>query len=693
MSRTENMELIEALEQFYRNYYREEIGELAQNYPDDQRSLYVDWDDLYRYDPDLADDYLSQPTQLQQYAEEALRLYDLPVDISLGRAHVRIYNLPESTEIGSIKTRHIGELIEITGTVDTVEETSSALVEAAYECQRCGTLNYIPQSDVEVQEPHECQGCERDGPFRTNLDQSELQDSQLISIQETAVGLGTDADRNTVLVRIRDDVTDSVTVGDPVRITGIVHKNDEVPDSRSSIPDKYLDGVSIQYTSPYPVAISDSDEQTIRELAEDSNLYEKLVDSFAPSVYNHQDKKLALLLQLFSGVTKQLPDNTRIRGDIHIALIGDPGTAKTRLLRRAAELSPRSVLVSGNNTTAVGLTASAERTSRGNNTWTFEAGALPKADRGLACIDNLDHFGEDERASLHDAMEDQVINLSKGSSTEAIQARASVLAAGAPRYGRFDQYETMNDQLDIGPSLLSQFDLIFTITDQPEKEEDNRVAKHILDANLVGEVNTKRSESNEPTGQSHRFQEQIETVSPEIEADILRKYIIYARENIHPTMDDAARETLREFYISIRENGDEEEHPSIPITARKLEGLVRLSEASARIRLSDTVEAEDVERVLDLVKASLADLGIQSTDDDTDVTKVEVGSADPDEISNIKQLIASLESEHEAGAPVDIVLESAKKLGLSEQVAREDIENLKNKGEVFEPATGHLRTA
>jgi len=678
-------------ETFYRNFYKEEIGELVQNYPDDQRSLHIDWEDLYKFDPDLADDYLAQPDQLREYAEEALRIYDLPVDISLGRAHVRVFNLPESTDVGSIRSRHIGQLVAVTGTVDSVEQSSTRLVEAAYECQRCGTLTYVPQSGRDEKEPHECQGCEREGPFEVNTEQSEYVDSQTIFVEQSQVGLGTDADRESILVDLEDDIVDEVRPGATISVTGIVRKDDDIADSRASIPDKYIEAVAVKDASRYQVEITQAEKAEIVELSMSPDIYEKMIGSLAPSVYGFEDEKLALILQLFSGVTKRLPDDTRIRGDIHIGLIGDPGTAKSRLVRYAAQLAPKSILTSGTSTSAVGLTAAAKRTSRNDKTWTFEAGALPKADHGLAGIDNLTDFGTEEIRSLHDALEDQTINLSKGSATVSMKARASVLAAGNPKYGRFDQYEPIGEQIDLDPGLLSQFDLLFTIIDQPDESSDEELADHILQANYAGELNTQQSEMATPDVTEEQVREAADEVSPAIKPDLLRKYIAHARENIYPTLTEGAREAIREYYVSVRSRGSDDDAP-VPVSARKLEAIVRLAEASARVRLSDTVEKEDAVRVIELIRSSLRDIGVDPETGQFDADIVEADEERQDRIENIKQLIHDIEQDYEDGAPVDVVFDRVEEIGMDPTKAEREIEKLKQKGEVYEPNLDHLRT-
>ncbi len=331
MATAENTELIDRFEEFYRNYYRNEIGELAQKYPNDQKSLYIDWDDLYRFDPDLADDYRTKPSQLQEFAEEALRLYDLPVDVSLGQAHVRVRNLPDSEDIRAIRHEHHGNLISVQGIVRKATDVRPKVTEAAFECQRCGTLTRIPQAAGDFQEPHECQGCERQGPFRLNTDQSQFIDAQKIRVQESPEGLRGGETPQSIDISVEDDITGIVTAGDHVRATGILKLDQQGSDQdKSPMFDIYMDGVSIVIEDEQfeDMDITDADKKEIVELSNESDIYDQMVGAIAPSIYGYEKEKLAMMLQLFSGVSKQLPDGSRIRGDLHMLLIGDPGTGK-----------------------------------------------------------------------------------------------------------------------------------------------------------------------------------------------------------------------------------------------------------------------------------------------------------------------------------------------------------------------------
>lgn len=691
-----NSELVEILDQFFRNYYDNEIEQLAQRYPNGQRSLSIDWRDIHRFDRDLADDYLNQPEQLQRYAEEALRLYDVSSAVSLGQAHVRVHNLPETERpsIGDVRSRHINCLIEITGTIDSVEQAQSTLKEAAFECQLCGTLNRVPQSAPgDLQEPHECMGCERSGPFRVNHDQSEYIDTQTIYVEQRPPGVGTDDDREIIMIRLEDDLVDKVVPGDTVNISGVVRRDAGLDNSTVSIPDKYIEAVAITEASRYQLELTDADKEKIVRLSSSDSIYETMVDSIAPTVYGYEREKLALALQLFSGVRKQLPDGSKIRGDIHIAMLGDPGIGKSKLARYAARVAPRSVHVSGTNTTQVGLTAAAKRTSNSNNTWTFEAGALPKAHHGVCCVDNITDLRSEELRALHDVLEEQVVEPSKGSSTVSIPAKASLLAVGNPKYGRFDQYEPIAEQLGLEPGLLSQFDLLFVMTDSPGEEQDENVADHVLQTNYAGQLNTQTSKVPTLDVSEEEIENQLNKISPEIDPELLQKYIAYSRLNCHPRLTDGARERIKEFYIEIRSVGVDEDQP-VPVSARKLEGLVRLSEASARIRLSDTVEEHDANRVINLVRSCFNDIGIEPEQRGFDADVVDEGASksDQDWSDMMKELVSDVEEEYGKGAPTEAVLEQASEVGMDKQKVERELDKLKQKGEVYEPSTDVLRT-
>jgi len=1395
MAQASNQELTDRFIQFYRNYYRDEIGQLAQQYPNEKRSLYIDYDDLYQFDADLAEDYRSQPDQLQEYAEEALRLYDLPADVKLGNAHVRLRNLPDSVDIRGIRVHdnHIGKLVSVQGIVRKATDVRPKITDSAFECQRCGTMNYIPQQDGEFQEPHECQGCERQGPFRINFDQSEFIDAQKIRVQESPEGLRGGETPQSIDMNVEDDITGKVTPGDHVTAVGVLHiEQMSEGNEKTSLFDLYMDGVAITVEDEEfeDMDIDQSDIETIMQLSEADDIYDRMVGSVAPAIYGYEEEKLAMILQLFSGVTKNLPDGSRIRGDLHMLLIGDPGTGKclkgdtkvtlsdgserrirdivesnltepkpvddgvwdtadmevpslqqdgtlanssvTKVWKREApetmyqittaggrevtvtpshplfvqtdsgftamradelstgdqigvtvteqnppvagetllaadggsvvaeqistietvepseewvydlevagthnyvtnniishnsqmlsyieNIAPRSVYTSGKGSSSAGLcvtgdtlvhtdegfrqiselvtselpepvtdetavekevgiqtfdretgemksdtsshawrmpekecrhlktahgkeleasrstpvltcgsdgmewteisavepgeyvavpryddidrseidvreflelttekvrladetvvflreeltaefgslrdaaaaldlsenfiylhlknrhvpldkldrmleavgatredasiervmlrhgdsitipetfdgdlmyllglvfgdgdialnrrdgnrgmvrisnsdtqlleraadifetkfdkrpdierqadkvpcirvnsatiarlfanagmqtpkdglaldsrlttaehadaflrglmdadgsvsarndggssvlmstisddlaeqvqlmletygvrartrerdrrgtyelanggtieskhvqqhieiygadidryaenigfasTAKAEALQeiisterrqretmpvgstlataegsageyymnihRGDNPgrararsmlqdinlgpaeplvrevvdaelrwdevvaventgekevfdltvpethnfvgnglvthntaaavqddfgdgqqWTLEAGALVLADKGIAAVDELDKMAPDDRSAMHEALEQQKISISKAGINATLKSRCSLLGAANPKYGRFDQYEPIGEQIDLEPALVSRFDLIFTVTDKPDPEKDGKLADHILKTNYAGELNTQRDRIATSEFTQQQVDDVTEEVAPDIDADLLRKYIAHAKRSCFPTMTDEAKAAIREFYVDLRSKGADEDAP-IPVTARKLEALVRLAEASARVRLSDTVDEEDAERSVDIVRSCLQDIGVDPETGQFDADVVETGTSKTqrDRIKNIKGLISDIEEEFEEGAPIEEVLDRADEIGMDASKAEDEIEKLRRKGEVYEPKQDHLRT-
>jgi replicative DNA helicase Mcm len=695
-----NQELVDRFVRFYRNYYRDEISRLAQRYPNEQRSLHVDYDDLYQFDQDLADDYLSQPEQIGDFAEEALRVYDLPADVSLGQAHVRLRNLPDTVDIRSIRVHdnHVGRMIAVSGIVRKATDVRPKITEAAFECQRCGTMTYIPQSDGGFQEPHECQGCERQGPFRVNYDQSEFVDSQKLRVQESPEGLRGGETPQSIDIDIEDDITGKVTAGDHVTVTGVLHI-DQVTEGneKSQLFDLYMDGVSVEIEDEQfeDMEIDEADKREIIELSNHPDIYDEMVASVAPSIYGYDEEKLAMILQLFSGVTKHLPDGSRIRGDLHMLLIGDPGTGKSQLLSYIRNIAPRSVYTSGKGSSSAGLTAAAVRDDFGEGQqWSLEAGALVLADQGIAAVDELDKMRPEDRSAMHQALEQQQISISKAGINATLKSRCSLLGAANPKYGRFDQYEPIGEQIDLEPALISRFDLIFTVTDQPDPDEDAALAEHILRTNYAGELNTQRTK----VANSNHSQEEVDsvtdTVDPEIDPDLLRKYIAYAKRTCFPTMTDEAKAAIRDFYVDLRAKGADEDAP-VPVTARKLEALVRLAEASARVRLSDTVEREDAERVIEIVRSCLQDIGVDPETGEFDADVIETGTSKSqrDRIKSIKDVIETVDAEYEkeAGAPLEAIVERAEAEGIEESKVMDQIEQLRRKGDLYSPKTDQYK--
>jgi len=285
------------------------------------------------------------------------------------------------------------------------------------------------------------------------------------------------------------------------------------------------------------------------------------------------------------------------------------------------------------------------------------------------------------------------ISVSKAGINATLKSRCSLLGAANPTYGRFDQYEPIAEQIDLAPPLISRFDLIFIVTDQPNEEEDAELAEHILQTNYAGELNTHREEVSTSNYTEEEVERITDDVAPTIEPELLRKYIAYSRRNCYPTMTEEAKQAIQDYYVNLRARGTDDDAP-VPVTARKLEALVRLAEASARVRLSDTVEESDAERAIDIAQYCMEEIGLDPETGELDADVVETGTtkSQRDRIKNIKQLIETIEDEYDEGAPVDVVIERAEEEGMETSKAEHEIDKLKQKGEVYEPQSGHLRT-
>jgi replicative DNA helicase Mcm len=567
---------------------------------------------------------------------------------------------------------------------------------AVFVCQRCGAETEVPQSEAGFQEPYQCESCERQGPFKLDPDRSEFVDSQKLRVQESPEGLAGGETPQSIDIHIEDDVTGEVTPGDHVTVTGVLRLDQSEDSTDSPVFDHYMEGSSVVVEDAEfeEMDITEADKQEIIELSDSEDIYEEMVDSMAPAIYGHRQAKLAMMLQLFSGVTKHLPDDSRIRGDLHMLLIGDPGTGKSQMISYVQNIAPRSVYTSGKGSSAAGLTAAAVRDDFGDGQqWTLEAGALVLADNGVAAVDELDKMADDDRSAMHEALEQQKISISKAGINATLKARCSLLGAANPKYGRFDQYEPIGEQIDLEPALISRFDLIFTVTDSPDPEEDAALAEHILQTNYAGELNTQNQQLANANYSEEEIDSQTEEVAPAIEPELLRKYIAYARRTCFPTMTAEAKQAIEDFYVDLRAKGADEDAP-VPVTARQLEAVVRLAEASARLRLSDTVEQEDADRVIGIVRSCLQDIGVDPETGEFDADVVETGQSKTqrDRVKNVKSLIGEIEEEFDEGAPIEEVLDRAEEIGMDAEKAEHEIEKLKEKGELYQPNKDHLRS-
>ncbi|MDY6964892.1 MAG: minichromosome maintenance protein MCM [Halobacteriota archaeon] len=685
---------IEKWEVFLGKYYKDKILKLATEYPE-KRSLTINWSDVDKYDSTLADMLLENPDKVLPFAEEALKNFDLPTGITLGKAHIRVAKLPKRTEIRDLRSNHITKLIALEGLVRKVTEVRPKLIIAAFECQRCEHLTMVPQSGSKYIEPYSCESdaCGgRKGVFKLVIPKSEFIDAQKIMIQESPENLRGGAQPQTLDIRIEDDLAGILAPGDRIIATGVLRSfQRSTQTGKSTTFDIFLEGNHMELEEPEfaELDISKEDEEEIQRLKNDPQIYEKVVKSIAPTIYGYEEIKEAMALQLLSGLVKTLPDGSRVRGDAHMLLVGDPGTGKSQLLRYISNLAPKGVYTGGKSATAAGLTATAVKDEFGEGRWALEAGALVLADGGMAAVDELDKMKSEDSSAMHEAMEQQTVSVAKAGIMATLKSRCAILGAANPKRGRFDMYKPLAEQIEMPPTLLSRFDLIFILADIPDENEDREIARHILQSHYAGELDLRARNIGDVSREV--VKEQMKPIQPEIQPDLLRKYIAYAKSNIFPIMTEEAREQIIDFYMGLRRQG-EGEKSAVPVTSRLLEGLVRLGEASARMRLSGEVTLEDVNRVINIVESSLKQVGIDPETGEYDVDwMVGKPKSQRDKITILLDIIRDVMNEYGGDAPKEEVFRRAEEKGIDKLKARSIIDRLQRDGEITEPRQGIIK--
>jgi len=702
--------LQEKWEEFLGAYgYDKKIASIASIYPE-ERSLYVKFPDIEHYDEDFADRLISSPTEVLRAGELAVASIARMAQTLDENAiiHLRIRELPPKGESGirlgirDIRSKNMGQFITVEGLVKKANEVRPKVLHAAFRCLRCGHVTTLPQEEANIREPLECEktedgggGCGRAAGstrFKLIKELSSFIDTEKIEIQEQPEDLKAGAQPQSLAAYMEDDITGQIFPGARVVLNGILDSRMRVRGSQGQTTfDIFLNVNSLEFVEAdaYDMDISEEEQARIDEIASGTNPLEMIKDSISPTIYGLDFEKEALALQLFGGIAKEMPDGTKIRGDIHILLVGDPGTAKSQLLTYMADITPRGIYASGKSATGAGLTAAAVKDDFGEGRWTLEAGALVLADKGLACVDELDKMSKEDRSAMHEAMEQQTISVAKAGINAQLQSRCAILGAANPKYGRFSQNELISEQINLPPTLLSRFDLIFPIYDEPNPEEDANIADHILNSHLVGEMRQRyHSKADTEEGFDKEEYERLDmTRKPLIEPELLRKYVFYAKKHTFPILTGKAMERLKSYYLEVRGKSKTGENKAIPITARQLEGFVRVAEASARARMAEEVNLDDAERAIKIVREYLSRVigrGGGELEWDADTLYTGVPQSQQQRRLTINKIMKSLLREDSQGFTVEQVADEAVTLNISEDQVRAIWESMRKNGEIFE---------
>lgn len=684
----ESIPLTERIVEFLKGFeengvekYRHQIRRMA---IEKSISLVINFEDILLFDKNLADIFLQRPEEFLEAASQAIyevmRIENPEYAQQVEKFFARIKRLPEDLHISirDIRSKHIGKIISVEGIVTKISPVKQQLKEAVFKCKTCGYEIVIPQSDRGFEKPTHCPRCEEEGRkssgFQLLINKSKFIDVQKFMLQEKPEELPPGQLPRSLEIIVYNDLVDSIRPGDRAVVTGFVRVSEDKRLTKNSPPifHPFIEAIHIEVSTKesLDIEITPEDEKKILELAKRPDIEDLIINTIAPSIYGYREIKMAIALLLFGGVPKIYPDGVRVRGDIHILLVGDPGTAKSQILRYVATIAPRGIYTSGKGATAAGLTAAVVR-EKSTGEFYLEAGALVLADGGVACIDEFDKMENRDRVSIHEAMEQQTVSIAKAGIVATLNARASILAAANPVFGRYLHNRTLSENIDLPVTILSRFDLIFIIQDRPNREYDRQLAEYVLDF--------------------HRavYPDILENTIP---PTLLKKYIAYARRYVRPRLTEEAKQKIVEYYVAMRSKSEDPESP-IAITPRQLEALIRLAEAHAKLSLKDVVTEADAQAAIDLMEYFLKNVGVDVHTKTIDIDVIMTGQpkSQREKIIFILDLIKEMVEENN-GEPVKIedVIKRAEGKGISEHFVRRVLEKLSESGEIIEPKPGHI---
>eukprot|EP00051_Salpingoeca_urceolata_P023233 m.391340 g.391340 ORF g.391340 m.391340 type:complete len:718 (+) comp20080_c0_seq19:195-2348(+) len=577
------------------------------------RGLYwieVELEDLTAFDETLADLLQTQPGEFLPLFEEAATnaadviTHPRPNNDPVQSMQVMLRSQANPLSLRDLGSQYVGKLVKVPGIIVSAATVKAKATHLTLQCRQCRTIRKWPVKPGfgGSQLPRTCtrqpaegeQKCPLD-PYDIVADKCTCVDQQTLKLQETPEMVPTGEMPRHLLLTADRYLTDRAVPGTRCTIIGIFSifsskKKGGVSAVGARYP--YLRVMGMQTDSEgagrSQSTFTEEEEEQFAELLREPNIYERVCKSIAPSIFGSEDIKKALACLLFGGSTKMLPDSTRLRGDINVLLLGDPGTAKSQLLKFAERVAPVGVYTSGKGSSAAGLTASVVRDASSREFY-LEGGAMVLADGGVVCIDEFDKMRETDRVAIHEAMEQQTISIAKAGITTTLNSRASVFAAANSVFGRWDDTKTTDENIEFQSTILSRFDLIFIVKDEHNEERDEKLARHVMGVHL------------------HAIDREVP--EGEIDVQLLKRFIHYCRLNCGPRLSKQAMEKLRNHFVKIRSDTrklekEMERRSAIPITVRQLEALVRISESLAKMETVPFVTEHHVEEAIRLFKVS-----------------------------------------------------------------------------------------
>lgn len=538
-------------------------------------------------------------------------VYPSQRNISLPAHQLLLHSSITQTLIRGLTATHVSHLVRIPGIVIGASTLSSKATALHIQCRNCQHSQNIavtggfagvslPRTCARTTQPGEDSAkCPMD-PYFVVHEKCQFIDQQVIKLQEAPDDVPVGELPRHIHISADRYLTNRVVPGSRCIVMGVFstyqNKSKGSQGAAVAIRTPYLRAVGIQtdvdHTAKGGAHFSDEEEQEFLELSRRPDLYERFAECIAPSIYGNKDIKKAITCLLMGGSKKILPDGMRLRGDINVLLLGDPGTAKSQLLKFVEKATPIAIYTSGKGSSAAGLTASVQR-DQNSREFYLEGGAMVLADGGVVCIDEFDKMRDEDRVAIHEAMEQQTISIAKAGITTILNARTSVLAAANPIFGRYDDMKSPGENIDFQTTILSRFDLIFIVRDDHDRARDERIAKHVMGIHMGGQNDT-------------------ETPNASIPVEKMKRYISYCKSRCAPRLSPEAAGKLSSHFVSIRKQvaraeADANQRSSIPITVRQLESLVRITEALAKLTLSPVATEQHVDEAIRLFLGSTMD--------------------------------------------------------------------------------------
>uniref|UniRef100_A0AAZ3RME3 DNA replication licensing factor MCM2 n=1 Tax=Oncorhynchus tshawytscha TaxID=74940 RepID=A0AAZ3RME3_ONCTS len=567
------------------NVFKEKISDMCK---ENKESLVVNYEDLAAREHVLAYFLPEAPTEMLKIFDEAAKEVVLAMypkyDRIAQEIHVRICNLPLVEELRSLRQLHLNQLIRTSGVVTCCTGVLPQLGMVKYNCNKCNfILGPFFQSQNQEVKPGSCPECQSFGPFDINMElvepgrEARLLPSLVVII--TALFL----QELTGIYNNNYDGSLNMANGFPVFATVIMANHIARRDNKVAVAE-----------------LTDEDIKAIVALSKDERIGERVFASVGPSIYGHEDIKRGLALALFGGEPKNPGGKHKVRGDLNVLLCGDPGTAKSQFLKYVEKVASRAVFTTGQGASAVGLTAYVQRHPV-TREWTLEAGALVLADRGVCLIDEFDKMNDADRTSIHEAMEQQSISISKAGIVTSLQARCTIIAAANPIGGRYDPSLTFSENVDLTEPIVSRFDILCVVRDTVDPVQDEMLARFVVGSHI------KHHPSNKEGGMAGLEEVVLPNTTdvPPIPQELLRKYIMYSKERVRPKLNQMDQDKVARIYSDLRK--ESMATGSIPITVRHIESMIRMAEAHARMHLRDYVVEDDVNMAIRVMLESFID--------------------------------------------------------------------------------------